>query len=697
MRLGMESLSFASAALAAQLPKRLSRLAGDRAQELNLLRDEFGSAEDLARSYVEPHLQERCPAQRLGVPAPAPREPAFSLLNRFLSGGQPSSRDGSHQLFVLAEAGMGKTSLLLLIKLLQLAGFWPPRCRCELFRLGADSLVQIAAVESKAETVLLLDGLNEDCTARGRTQERLRELVEAAWSFRRVIITCRSHFFPEVLANSAGRLFIRGLSGCNCPVLYLAPFDHHQAQALLRRCLPWNGPGYLGLHSFSTARLQTRAAQLLEQVEELGRQPLLLQQIETLLEGTDGRQNWTLYTLYETLLRGWLDRQLRVLQAQRPTCVSLPERAEMFNTCIRVARWMEQHNRQEIAERDLWELLCEDANTCWLDHFGADTCTSLLVKTPARAFRFSHSTFQEFLLACSLISDRQPPTWPLRATDQLVRFLELAGGLAPHLGRLDFTGFNILRYADRHSSLFSWQDQLPSKGGRPPLAGPELIILPGGRFRMGDLAHTGPENARPAHEVELDSFGIGRYPLTFAEFDEFCMATGRARPRDEGWGRARRPVINVSWQDAADYCDWLSRQTGRYYRLPTEAEWEYACRAGSNAAYCFGDDSEQLDRYAWHSANAERKTQPVGSKYPNAWGLHDMHGNVWEWCSDWYAKDSYPVWPVRNPTGGEQGAGRVLRGGSWDSSAKFASSCFRFCLSPGLRIIRAGFRVALGA
>ncbi len=689
----MEPVSFASAELTAQLPKRLSQLAGDRAQELNLLRDEFGGAEELARFYVEPHVQERLPAdRRRGLPAPAPREPAFSVLNRFLEGGQPAVRDGSHQLFLLAEAGMGKTSLLLMIKLMQLAGFWPSGCRCELFRLGADSLAQIAAVEGKADTVLLLDGLNEDRTARCRTLERLRELIGAAWAFRRVIITCRSHFFPEALADSSGQLHIRGLSGCCCPVLHISPFDLRQAQTLIRRRLPWNG----ALRGCNMVRQRARAAQLLAQSEELRRQPLLLQQIEILIESADGREGWTLYSLYEALLVGWLDRKLRNLRVLRPDCLRLPERAEMFNACVRVALWMERQDQQEIAGQHLWELLCEDANTCWLDRFEPD-CGAVLRKTQDQAFRFSHAVFREFLLACALISDRQRLFPPVRATDQLVRFLELAGGLAPHLGTLDFSGFNLLRYADSHGSFFSWRDQLPGKNGRPPLAGPELIILPGGRFVMGDQSGAGPENARPAHEVELDSFGIGRYPVTFAEFDEFCMATGRARPKDEGWGRARRPVVNVSWQDASDYCEWLSRQTGRNYRLPTEAEWEYACRAGCGAAYCFGDDPGQLDRYAWHSANAGQRTQPVGGKHPNAWGLHDMHGNVWEWCADWYAKDGYPAWPVRNPAGAEQGAGRSLRGGSWDSSAKFASSCFRFCLSPGLRIIRAGFRVALGS
>ncbi|WP_417914307.1 SUMF1/EgtB/PvdO family nonheme iron enzyme [Candidatus Electronema sp. JM] len=688
----MEPLSFVSSALAGQLLKRLGRLTGDRAQELNLLRDEFGDPEELVRFYIEPHVQERGPAvRRRGCCQLSPQQPAFSLLNRFLDGGQSRSRDGSRQLFLLAEAGAGKTSLLLMIKLMQLAGFWPAGCRCELFRLHRDSLAQLAAVDGKSDTVLLLDGLNEDCAATNRVGSRLQELLEAGWDFRRVIITCRTYFFPEVMSVPAGQLIIQGLAGYNCPVLHLAPLDERQMQELVRRRLAW-GSGYLGLQSFGVAKQRTRAFHLMDQLDDLRQRPLLLQHIEILLEAADERRTWNLYTVYEALLRHWLERKLRSLQGQRN---GLPELAEMFNACVRVARWMEEQCRQEIAEEDLWELLCEDANTCWLDRFEADPC-SLLRKNSERAFRFRHASFREFLLAYALVNDRQPLPFRVQATDQLVRFLELAGGIDPHFSRLDFSNFNLLRYADCYGTLFLWQDQFSRKSGRPPKSGPELIVLPGGRFRMGDIQEQGPENAQPVHEVELDSFGIGRFPVTFAEYDEFCMTTGRARPKDEGWGRDRRPVVNVSWQDAADYCDWLSRQTGRHYRLPTEAEWEYACRAGSSAAYCFGDDDEQLGRYAWHVRNSDRRTQPVGGKEPNAWGLHDMHGNIWEWCADWYAKDFYTAYPARNPVGPEHGVGRVLRGGSWDSSAKFASSYFRFCLSPGLRIVRAGFRVALG-
>jgi formylglycine-generating enzyme required for sulfatase activity len=682
---GLEPLSFVSIEQLVQLPKRLRQLAGDRAQELSLLRDEFADPDELARIYVEPHLQDRCPAETgRDVPLPVPRQPAFSLLNRFFDGGPPRLKDGSHLLFLLADAGLGKTSLLLAVKLTHLAGFWPPGCRCELLRLDKDSLAKIAALDGRSDTVLLLDGLNEDPMARNRVQERLLELAHACQDFRRVIIACRTFFFPDIISGRCGQPLIKGLAGRNCAVLHLSPFDRHQMQELIAKRL--GRGGYLG---FGGGRQRQQAAQLLEQLQHLGMQPLLLQHIENLLE-LDVRQNWNPFTLCEALLKHWLGCKLQILKELHGSCQRLPERNEMFGACIRAAFWMEEHDRWEIAEKDLWELLCEDANVCWLERFAPDQC-SLLIRTSERGFRFSHPVFREFLLACGLLSDRRALPFSVRATDQIIRFLELNGGVGSHLSRIDGSGFDPLRHAELHGRVFLWRDRL----NRTQL-GPEMIVLPRGRFRMGDLSG-GTDNAMPAHEVELDSFALGRFPVTFAEYDEFCGITGRNTPKDGGWGRDRRPVVNVSWQDAADYCEWLSQETGRHYRLPTEAEWECACRAGSESMYCFGDDEEQLGLYGWYVRNAGRMTQPVGAKQANAWGFCDMHGNVWEWCADWYAEDAYSTLPVRNPAGAEHGAGRVLRGGSWDSSGRFVNSFFRFCLAPGLRIIRAGFRVALGA
>ena len=160
------------------------------------------------------------------------------------------------------------------------------------------------------------------------------------------------------------------------------------------------------------------------------------------------------------------------------------------------------------------------------------------------------------------------------------------------------------------------------------------------------------------------------------------------------------PVEQVSWDDAQEFCRRLTeadRKAGKLpagvaYRLPTEAEWEYACRSGSTTKYCFGDDEGRLGDYAWYNGNSGRKTHDVGKKKPNAWGLHDMHGNVWEWCQDWLG--DYPAAAQTDPSGPPTGRYRVLRGGSWDAPAVGCRSASRFYHTPDDRDNVSGFRVA---
>ena len=234
---------------------------------------------------------------------------------------------------------------------------------------------------------------------------------------------------------------------------------------------------------------------------------------------------------------------------------------------------------------------------------------------------------------------------------------------------------------------------------------PEMVIIPAGRFLMGSPAGEAKreEYEGPQHQVAISRpFGIGRHAVTFDDYDAFCSATGRDKPGDSGWGRAHRPVINVTWGDAAAYCQWLSQQTGRAYRLPTEAEWEYACRAGTTTPFHFGEtlstDQANCDGnrpYSNGPKSAYRKqTVPVGSLPANPWGLCEMHGNVWEWCQDWYGL--YATGPIPNPIGPPTGERRVLRGGSWFNEARFLRSASRLALAPGDRLRLIGFRLALG-
>ena len=201
-----------------------------------------------------------------------------------------------------------------------------------------------------------------------------------------------------------------------------------------------------------------------------------------------------------------------------------------------------------------------------------------------------------------------------------------------------------------------------------------MVVVPSGSFMMGSieaerrwLSEQGigcgwGETERPQRKVTIRyPFTVGRYPITFEEYDRFAEATCRDRPDDAGWGRDHRPVINVSWDDSKAYVEWLSKETGQPYRLLTEAEWEYVCRAGTTTRYWWGDDI--IPDNANYGRNI-RKTTEVGTYLPNPWGLHDTHGNVWEWVEDCW-NDSYEGAP---DDGSAWKSGNcnvhVLRGGS---------------------------------
>lgn len=221
---------------------------------------------------------------------------------------------------------------------------------------------------------------------------------------------------------------------------------------------------------------------------------------------------------------------------------------------------------------------------------------------------------------------------------------------------------------------------------------PEMVQVPGGRFLMGSLPGVGDEDEHPQHEVTVPAFAVGKYEVTFDEWDA-CVADGGCGgywPPDEGWGRGKRPVIHVSWNDAKTYVAWLSRKTGKTYRLLSEAEWEYANRAGSTTVYWTGANITPAQ------ANYDSmKTVPVGSYAPNPFGLSDMVGNVWEWTEDCW-NDSYAGAPANGAawTSGDC-TQRVRRGGAWRNPIGGARSANRGMTPAGAREFEVGgIRVA---
>jgi formylglycine-generating enzyme required for sulfatase activity len=212
-----------------------------------------------------------------------------------------------------------------------------------------------------------------------------------------------------------------------------------------------------------------------------------------------------------------------------------------------------------------------------------------------------------------------------------------------------------------------------------------LVPIPAGKFMMGDESKHSVTITKPFH--------LGAFEVTQEQYEKVM---GKNPSYFKG---PNNPVELVSWKDAVEFCRKLSqlpkeKAAGHVYRLPTEAEWEYACRAGTTTKFSFGDDESQLGQYAWFDENSGEKTHPVGEKKPNAWGLHDMHGNVFEWCQDWHG--DYPSEPVTDPTGPTTGSDRVFRGGCCSFLAGYCRSGFREWYYPADRAGYLGFRLARG-
>lgn len=270
----------------------------------------------------------------------------------------------------------------------------------------------------------------------------------------------------------------------------------------------------------------------------------------------------------------------------------------------------------------------------------------------------------------------------------------------------------------------------------------EMVLIPAGAFVMGD--DTGPDDEKPAHKVAITKpFYLGKHEVTVEQFRQFVEATGYATDAEKGtgfqgafgWNREAmefemndkyswrntgfpqsdsHAVVNVSWNDAVEFCKWLRGKDGKPYRLPTEAEWEYACRAGTTTHYSHGDDAEGLAKVgnvadaAFEAEFPELKglvkasdgyahTSPAGSFLPNAFGLYDMHGSVWEWCADWYDVEYYAKSPANDPEGPATGEERVYRGGGWFNCARGCRSATRSASQAENRNLALGFRVAVAA
>ena len=231
-------------------------------------------------------------------------------------------------------------------------------------------------------------------------------------------------------------------------------------------------------------------------------------------------------------------------------------------------------------------------------------------------------------------------------------------------------------------------------------SGKEMVQIPAGWFVMGDK--NGDVDEEP-HKVYVDAFLMDKYLVTQEEYEKLM------REDPSRWKGKENPVEQVRWSDAVKYCNARSRLEGLQpcynlktwecnfdangYKLPTEAEWEYACRAGTEGSYFFGNNPGKLGSYAWFKENSSRRPRPVGKKLPNPWGLYDIYGNVFEWCNDFYAVDYYMESPQKNPRGPKSGDTKIARGGSWDTPADKCRSSYRHNENPGYSDVCFGYDI----
>ncbi len=755
-----------------KLVKELDKIARHRSHELERLTKVLGqNPRVLASRYVEPSVQFKNPADVAGRRA-ALRHGAgqsFQLwVSRFL-GTEDVDSQGDHVLFVLGDAGMGKTSALVMLKLCHMFKFLPSRWKVQLEKLGPGTLKEIDQIEAPSKTILLLDALDEDPEAHGRVEERLLELLRATKPFHKVIITCRTQFFPAGGSHSMISEREVEVGGFVCNLLYLSPFWDDQVDEYLAKAFPPPGPRWARgwLKGFEPPRRKAARA-LIKPMRDLRMRPLLLSYIDRLLEDPalrDPSRPPGLYRVFDALILRWLLREERKLGDQNPA--AHPKAEDLRKVCRRLAFRLMQVDRPALTTEDLRSFL-DDTELGHLKVIDIEG-RSLLNKTSEQEFRFAHRTVQEFL-AIEYLTEQVRAGQAVEAvpaTDEMIRFYLSAVRADPTFP--DLTPYLDAQQIEQPADLI-WPEgesaDLPSTRWQFPnlsfrnlqgrdFSGQDLrgACFAGVNLTDVDLTHTDLTDADfrgarlervkwtgavassipldrlhtavtvfrgeiplwceiPAGEGQIGGnevapgprrirvarpFQLAAVPVTNAQFALFDRE--KADPK-----RPNHPVVNVSWEDAARFCAWLAKLPGfEGARLPTEEEWEYACRAGTDTPYWSGTTESDLARVGWYSGNSGKRLHAVGESSANPWGLYDMHGNVWEWTASVGQDDEsaseteMKVDPAELAAdlAASPRAGRVFRGGSYLNSARGARSAYRFGWVPGDRVRDLGFRVLL--
>lgn len=401
------------------LLSKWTKIRTKRKNELSSIRNIFGDPELLAKCYVEPDCQLVNPAdlhEEEPIPTWSFKVPIREWINSFLRGDM-LSRDGRNTLFILSDAGIGKSSLLMMLKLTELARFWPRRLKFILLKLGPSTISDITTIKDRRDVVLLLDALDEDPDAFERVEARISEILQEASSFYRLIITCRTQFFPEggeAPVEQPGKIEV---SGFICNLVYLSPFSDEQVNEYLEKIYPYRLHERLPRWWKSKENKRIRKAkEILSPMKSLKMRPMLLVYIDDLVKF--GLRDWREYAVYEALLSHWLLREERKGFRRKG-----PKKEDLWKACELVALALQRKARQELAVEDLEELLRDHPVARYINTIDIGG-RSLLNRKSSGEYRFSHYSIQEFLVANAIVNDEEIRSdKKIRRTDQVVSFI----------------------------------------------------------------------------------------------------------------------------------------------------------------------------------------------------------------------------------------------------------------------------------
>lgn len=580
---------------------------------------------------------------------------------------------------VLADSGMGKTTFIINLYINYMtSGDLKKRYKMKLFVFGGNDILEelkkIKEDEAK-QTILLLDAFDEDmkfalqshyCESPDEQkcfEERLNELAHTMKNFHKVIITSRTQYFPGQEDRPYEMRFSHydQTGFYTLEKIYLSPFDDNEIDEYLNK--------KYGVLRFWNIRKKKIAKNIIKSSPRLMVRPMLLSYIDLLITGNLIFNN--VYEIYETLVEKWLEREAKKRRINEVQREKFKKNLYEYSKLIAVEIYKNRIKTNSLSLTKEEAFYIASNNNIDLSNYEI-TGQSLLTRDAVGNWKFAHKSIYDFMIAKEIIED--------------IGFL--ANGF-----------LKAMPMTERFLVEKDWN----------------FTYVREGTFLMGspetEIARRLDEKQHP---VKVSSIFISRYLVTIEQFEEFMVEENYEKIKDENWNSyvstisqhdKKYPVIYVTWNAAKEYCKWLSKKLNVKVRLPTEAEWEYACRSGTSTPFNTGknlttDQANYNGNYPYgHTPKGKFIGKPtlVGSYAPNASGLYDMHGNVWEWCEDLYGKDYYyeceQYGMVTNPTGPTAGSFRVIRGGSWNYGAGYCRSSYRNRYAQNMYSNFVGFRV----